>query len=468
MDGMVWDAEAGRYKRGNDAFTYNIGSAATPINDWYATAPKDADGFATWTVPVTSPNFVQRGFYYNFFGGGETERQAEAITGNGRIQNPDLTWADSNDGLDTLSFGGGAVGPGTTQLKQPNGVALISLGAPNAEAGLSVELKYAALTRITRGQVVARIDEYSGISYRFGSALTYGSTQPDIIVDGIPIRPRATGQISRFDENGLTNLIIEAREPNTGEGPFRGYQYRFNVRTAPSAESFDGTSAVMNIRAKLLPTNTATSMVITAKDLDGSDCSLVNLSAGCRAVDTVGADEYAYTLDLSQLNTSDFTTISVPLTSFTLATFTPPPTTNPGDPQHKNGLGPFGFAHAGDGLLTDFNLYEFGAGVVAGAGLLRMEIDYMEIRLPPTQIPGDYNNDGIVDQADYVTWRKNPDAFGGDPDGYNTWRMNFGSGSAGSGAASGAVPEPAAWLMLSLAAAVVATDRRRSKAHCGA
>jgi hypothetical protein len=97
-----------------------------------------------------------------------------------------------------------------------------------------------------------------------------------------------------------------------------------------------------------------------------------------------------------------------------------------------------------------------------------MEIDYMEIRLPPTQIPGDYNNDGIVDQADYVTWRKNPDAFGGDPDGYNTWRMNFGSGSAGSGAASGAVPEPAAWLMLSLAAAVVATDRRRSKAHCGA
>jgi hypothetical protein len=31
-----------------------------------------------------------------------------------------------------------------------------------------------------------------------------------------------------------------------------------------------------------------------------------------------------------------------------------------------------------------------------------------------------------VDAPDYVVWRKNPDASGGNPDGYNTWHANFG------------------------------------------
>ena len=48
---------------------------------------------------------------------------------------------------------------------------------------------------------------------------------------------------------------------------------------------------------------------------------------------------------------------------------------------------------------------------------------------------GDYNGDGSVNAADYVVWRKNPAAFGGDPAGYNTWRTNF--GSSGGGGATG-------------------------------
>ncbi len=42
-------------------------------------------------------------------------------------------------------------------------------------------------------------------------------------------------------------------------------------------------------------------------------------------------------------------------------------------------------------------------------------------------IAGDYNHDGKVDAADYVLWRKAPDTYGGDPGGYDTWRMNFGN-----------------------------------------
>ena len=40
------------------------------------------------------------------------------------------------------------------QLKLPNGVPLISFGAPAAETGLSVQLKYIALKRITPGPIV--------------------------------------------------------------------------------------------------------------------------------------------------------------------------------------------------------------------------------------------------------------------------------------------------------------------------
>jgi hypothetical protein len=55
-------------------------------------------------------------------------------------------------------------------------------------------------------------------------------------------------------------------------------------------------------------------------------------------------------------------------------------------------------------------------------------------------LPGDYNEDGTVNAADYAVWRD-----GGSPDdsqaGYDLWRANF--GNSGSGAGSAAVPEPA-------------------------
>jgi autotransporter-associated beta strand protein len=61
--------------------------------------------------------------------------------------------------------------------------------------------------------------------------------------------------------------------------------------------------------------------------------------------------------------------------------------------------------------------------------------------------PGDFNNDGHVNAADYVLWRKNPGAFGG-AGGYATWRANFGNPpGAGAGLDGGAVPEPAALAM---------------------
>jgi hypothetical protein len=87
-------------------------------------------------------------------------------------------------------------------------------------------------------------------------------------------------------------------------------------------------------------------------------------------------------------------------------------------------------------------------------------------------VAGDYNNDSIVDAADYVRWR---DTLGTSTtlpndstpgmvtqDDYAVWRQNFGSGITGSAAATGAaVPEPASWL-LALAAALLCAKRQRS------
>jgi hypothetical protein len=81
-------------------------------------------------------------------------------------------------------------------------------------------------------------------------------------------------------------------------------------------------------------------------------------------------------------------------------------------------------------------------------------------------LDGDFNNDGIVNAADYVVWRKT----GSPPDGYNTWRTNFGR-AAGSGSTSNAtIPEPAAGILFALGAVVgfwrtTRAYRARSKTH---
>jgi hypothetical protein len=56
-------------------------------------------------------------------------------------------------------------------------------------------------------------------------------------------------------------------------------------------------------------------------------------------------------------------------------------------------------------------------------------------------LAGDFNNDGVVDAADFVVWRKNS----ANP-GYEDWRANFGRATAEDSllAGSAAVPEPSA------------------------
>lgn len=78
-------------------------------------------------------------------------------------------------------------------------------------------------------------------------------------------------------------------------------------------------------------------------------------------------------------------------------------------------------------------------------------------------LPGDYNDDGSVDAADYVVWRKNDGTSntlpndGGlpgpiDEDHYNLWQTNFGQLSGSGSLSNAGVPEPTTLVLLMFAA----------------
>jgi hypothetical protein len=94
----------------------------------------------------------------------------------------------------------------------------------------------------------------------------------------------------------------------------------------------------------------------------------------------------------------------------------------------------------------------------------------------PSILAGDYNNNGIVDAADYVVWQKNvgqpSQTLPNDTTGvivgqaqYNLWRSNFGSTTPapGSGAVEmpGAIPEPSSIALLTLGLAAFAAFATR-------
>jgi hypothetical protein len=97
-----------------------------------------------------------------------------------------------------------------------------------------------------------------------------------------------------------------------------------------------------------------------------------------------------------------------------------------------------------------------------------------EITVPSIQRPGDYNNNGIVDAADYTVWRHqlnqsvtipNDTTPGSVNAGdYNVWRAHFGqhSGSGSGINSNAAVPEPATAAILILPVVCWSLRRRRA------
>jgi len=89
-------------------------------------------------------------------------------------------------------------------------------------------------------------------------------------------------------------------------------------------------------------------------------------------------------------------------------------------------------------------------------------------------VNGDYNNNGVVDAADYVVWRKRlgqnvtlpNDTTPGTVTAvdYTVWRSNFGKIASGSGSgvlfAAGEIPEPASGLLAGMLTLLLYFNRR--------
>jgi hypothetical protein len=103
-------------------------------------------------------------------------------------------------------------------------------------------------------------------------------------------------------------------------------------------------------------------------------------------------------------------------------------------------------------------------------------VTFVAVVPDPTGPPGDFNQDGIVDAADYTVWRDHLNTNTTLPNDltpgevtqsdYDVWRAHFGqtAGSGSSTVANTTVPEPAARVMVMFAAAVGVCSRRRRAA----
>jgi hypothetical protein len=80
-----------------------------------------------------------------------------------------------------------------------------------------------------------------------------------------------------------------------------------------------------------------------------------------------------------------------------------------------------------------------------------------ELSITSVGLPGYYNN-GVVDAADYVVWRKTD----GTPAGYNTWRTHLGqfAGNGSTISSNVAAPEPATWALLVCTVVGIRTRRQ--------
>jgi autotransporter-associated beta strand protein len=82
---------------------------------------------------------------------------------------------------------------------------------------------------------------------------------------------------------------------------------------------------------------------------------------------------------------------------------------------------------------------------------------------------GDFNNDGVMDAADYVLWRKGLGTIYTQND-YDAWRAHFGQTPGGSGAVANSskqlVPEPATTQLLLLACAIVTLILHGRSSRC--
>lgn len=409
----------------------------------YHAANQDASGFATISQGLTNGMGGQTSTF--------TGPSFLFASGSGTFQSANVLQPTPNDGADFNAF----------QNLVPNGAIQIhiqsSYDTTQFPGRTQLEIKSIRIRpRNPDPTVKARLDAHSGIGRRFGTAFSsQDETGADVEVlydvngDGAANEPafiRNTDQLRRFDANGFTNLIIDTDDD--GDANLSATSGGFGIWQDQTYQKFDGTQASLEIRAKLtapMGAGQADRIDVVINDLDGNDTG-----AG------MGAEEYRYFIDLNQFNTSTFTTVSIPLADF------------------DQRVGAFETVNAGDEALTNFDLYYLGLLTLPDIGLVDLEVEYIQVVTPSIGLAGDYNDDDVVDAADYTVWRDNLGAadetsLNGNGDGvngvdagdYTHWKNNFGAGPGAGGVGGAAVPEPSAAILVALGLGILGVSRRK-------
>ena len=230
-------------------------------------------------------------------------------------------------------------------------------------------------------------------------------------------------QPTALDVTGPT-MIINADSAGTG-GPNGGFGFSgLNV-------DFNATDYQIELEAKLLPGNTAQLVNLLLGDNDGDDSAPM-----------MGSDDHIFSVDTSNFNTTEFSTVTIPL----------------GTGSESDILTTFGFTNGGDGL-QNFGLSQMQIQADGDTGgILNMEIARFSI-VERTPVVGDFDNDGDVDGQDWLLLQQGiSDGTLGASD-LADWQNAYPTPLS----ATSAVPEPSTTMLLLCGAGLAAmrfrTDR---------
>ena len=258
------------------------------------------------------------------------------------------------------------------------------------------------------------------------------------------------------DTSGDTIVIDVAPaptpSPTNGNGTVHG-----GIGT-PWLASLSGsaTEYQLEVDVKVLPNNAADGFAIALQDKDPVTIEPV---PGV-FLDGEALEQFLYTFDLAGVSDTGFTTLTRRLDQW--------------DGYYTPVTGPSGLP---DGIINlDPGLFQLEIEGLESADRINIEVAAIRLVAAPAGLLGDYNEDDVIDAADYTTWRdaltagatslpNDPTPGVVDETDFTYWRSHFGEllGGGSGSAAIANVPEPTSLVLMMVGTFLAALGRSASK-----